>query len=554
MRLKFKKRLILIIGILILSLLRIYITYNRPVSAIGYNINDDQLYISLASHLVKGEWFGLYNYLTLSKNSFYPIFIAVNYFTGLPLLLTQDLLYIFSGIAIIFIMNKFIKKNWFLLFLYSIFIFNPMTFSDFSGRVLREGISPALCILVLMGFIYLNLIIKLYSKKNLVVAFIVGLFLSAFWLTKEDSVWILPSLFFLNLLCILRYFFVFKKNKRYFIFGIILIPYIVLFFLNNLIAGVNYLKYKNFVTSELKSRSFVSAYGALSRVKPNQFESYIPVTKSMREEIYKVVPEFYELSFAEESIYPGWSLFNPYCTLDKKYCGEIAGGWYTWALRDVVATKGYYSNAEIANNFYNNLANKINMACDSGKLQCYKKRVTLQPIYKKSQIKPLLYTIFSSIKFVYHFDGFSSIYLPSGDSGNNVSLFQNITRNEVVPISGYNNIQNGQIGFKICSVLGKLYQKYFRYIYYLSIFAFILNIISSLKKNILNNNLFLISLTLFITIISRVTLISLVDLTTFNAVNSIYLSPVYPLLIVFSLINIYWLLSKFKFFIQKQRQ
>ena len=68
-----------------LSLLR-----SQHIFAISNAHHDDGLFMKLATHVVRGEWFGPYDQLTLSKGPAYPLFIAVNFWAGLPLALTSN--------------------------------------------------------------------------------------------------------------------------------------------------------------------------------------------------------------------------------------------------------------------------------------------------------------------------------------------------------------------------------------------------------------------------------------------------------------------------------
>ncbi|MGA7280045.1 MAG: hypothetical protein WBW79_19070, partial [Desulfocapsaceae bacterium] len=56
--------------------------------------HDDLLFVSQAHDILGGNWLGTYNQLTLIKGPFYPLFIALSYYLNIPLLLSQQLLYL----------------------------------------------------------------------------------------------------------------------------------------------------------------------------------------------------------------------------------------------------------------------------------------------------------------------------------------------------------------------------------------------------------------------------------------------------------------------------
>ena len=78
---------------LALTALKLWLTRGPGVYAMGSAGLDDRLFIELAQHLVRGEWLGPYNELTLAKGPFYPLFIAATFLVGVPLFLAQHLLY-----------------------------------------------------------------------------------------------------------------------------------------------------------------------------------------------------------------------------------------------------------------------------------------------------------------------------------------------------------------------------------------------------------------------------------------------------------------------------
>ena len=51
-------------------------------------------------------------------------------------------------------------------------------------------------------------------------------------------------------------------------------------------------------------------------------------------------------------------------------CGEIATGWFIFALRDAVSKNGHYASPQTASAFFGKMADEINSACQSGKLEC----------------------------------------------------------------------------------------------------------------------------------------------------------------------------------------
>ena len=102
--------------------LNLIIGANQGIFGITGAGHDDRLFLNLADQILQGNWLGKYNNLTLAKGCFYPLFIAFNFILGLPLLLTQRILYIISGLILIYSLKFLIKSRTILLLIFVIYI------------------------------------------------------------------------------------------------------------------------------------------------------------------------------------------------------------------------------------------------------------------------------------------------------------------------------------------------------------------------------------------------------------------------------------------------
>jgi hypothetical protein len=95
---------------------------------------------------------------------------------------------------------------------------------------------------------------------------------------------------------------------------------------------------------------------------------YMPVSFAKRQAIYKVSPSFAQLKeFLEDK---ATIEATTGCALYSWTCGDYAGEFFVWALRDAVANKGYYQTPVRAAEFYNNISKEIATACDKGVIKC----------------------------------------------------------------------------------------------------------------------------------------------------------------------------------------
>jgi hypothetical protein len=150
-----------------------------------------------------------------------------------------------------------------------------------------------------------------------------------------------------------------------------------------LVDGLNYWHYGVFDNNEVKSASFLHAYGALSRIQHDKFQRFIPFPKDARLKAYSVSPAARELKGQLDGpVGEKWTEIGCEYYAQMKPCSEILSGLFLWALRDAVAQAGYYRSAPATNAFYERLANEIDTACDDGRLACLPSRATLLPPFQ----------------------------------------------------------------------------------------------------------------------------------------------------------------------------
>ena len=186
-----REQIFIATAMLCITLFRLWLSEAYTLRAFAAP-HDDLHFITLASHLLNGDWLGTYNHYTLIKGIFYPVWIAFCNLTGIPLLTAQQLLYTFACLMFILAINPYVRNKWWLVVIYSFLLFNP--FSMIVDRVFRLGIYPALTILVITcAFALYSRIVSGFGKP-LLWSLGLGIALAAFWHTREEAIWIVPSL------------------------------------------------------------------------------------------------------------------------------------------------------------------------------------------------------------------------------------------------------------------------------------------------------------------------------------------------------------------------
>lgn len=337
--------------------------------------SDDYFFIKLANNIIGGSWLGAYDQNTLAKGPFYPLYIAVMFFSGIPLLISQQLLYIAACATFIIAVRGLVKKPLALFIIYLVLLFNPMsTSSPYMTRVLREGIYHSLTIFTVSCAIGL-LVENDRSLRKLVLWSIgLGLSLSFFWLTREEGIWLLPSVLIIAGFAMVRIW-PKRTEDRVKRLSLCVLPFVIWFFFLGTVASLNKAHYDVFRITDFKSRPFISALKALMRVKPAEWDPMLPLPAEARERIYKVSPAFLELKpFLEGGPARSWRSFS--CRL-LGICDDIGGGFFMWALRSSVAMAGFYNSAKDADNYYMRLTGEINRACADKKLDCQSEKTSI---------------------------------------------------------------------------------------------------------------------------------------------------------------------------------
>jgi len=508
-----------------LIFLKIWLTRAQSLLAFSNYGYDDLLFPQIANELLNGEWLGPYNHITLVKGPFYPLWIAMVYILNLPLLLAQQLLYIAACLMLIKALHAYRINPIIRLSFFAVLLFNPMTYTYTSLRVLREGIYPALTLLVVASAIGLITRIQYDIKKTVIWAIGLGIFLSAFWLTREEGLWIFPTLGIIlgtGLIPVIR-----EWRKK---IGVFMIPLGILALSIVIVSTLNYHYYRIFSTVEFKAKPFLNAYGALCRVKHTHWIPDVPVPKETRLRIYQVSPTFAELKpFLEGKEGDFW----------LNICGsnEIDGGFFVWAFRHAVARADHHTSGENSMKFYQKIANEINGACNAGQLECYPKRSSMMPIWHSEYLPGFVRTIWRASIFMVRFEGLYTKTSESIGNEDSLKIFRDLTRERLSPIDPLLRATKlDDFRLNILKFIGNIYQILIPWLF---LGAIIIGIVTSIKRiiNFKNIKLELIAFALFAGILTRIFLLALISITSFDAISTVYLAPTYPLVLTFIIVS-----------------
>jgi hypothetical protein len=433
---KKRERLWLAAGIL-LAATKLWLTRGQSVFAIGPSDHDDFLFLRLAEYLVRGEWLGPYDQLTLAKGPFYPLWIAGAFLLGIPLFLSQHLLY--AGACALFTRacRPAIKSGAARFALYALLLWNPMSFdASCMGRVLRQHVYAPLGVMIFAGCTALYQRRTETFRRQLPWALLLGLAGAAFWLTREESVWLGPSVFILLgawLLGAWRFSpeAIRRAGKLLAVAAICAAAPVLL------VCTLNWRHYGWFGTVEFRATSFRDAYGAMLRVRVGPDLPFVPVTREAREAMYQASPAFATLRPSMEGwIARDWARSSVGLTRIPPEEKQVAGGWMMWALRDAAKAAGHHDSARNALSFYRQMAQEINHVCEQGTLPAGPARSGFMPPWRDGQTGKIADTALEFADYIIRFRTFSAKAPQSFGSEEELRLFRDLTREKISPPAG----------------------------------------------------------------------------------------------------------------------
>jgi hypothetical protein len=348
--------------------------------------HDNGNFLEHAKFISSGDWFGPYNDLTLIKGPGIELYLAFIREFGLPLPLGHQLGYLAGCILVSSAIAPLVRNGRTLGLIFCAIFFDPFTFSSNAWILNRSQLTDTLALFFVAGA--MGAILRATSPIRYVVCWL-GLFgaaAAAFFLTREDTVWILlPSVAFLGAyLAALQGA---NLNRPRLRSALVIIPMLLVLLSNDAIATLNGIVYGWRTTVETTSPEFVSAYQSLARiVVPGVADNRtFPAPRAVRAMAARVSPA---AAAIEPFFDPNGMWERTSCGL--KLCGDVSSGWFVWAFRDAVQGAGYYKSGSTARRFYIEMSREIDAACNDGRIVCREKGYSLAPPLHVSDVPSVL--------------------------------------------------------------------------------------------------------------------------------------------------------------------
>lgn len=352
----------------------------RPAVVIPGAGLDDALFVRLGRYLAMGDWLGPYDQRTLVKGMGFPAFLALANLLGLAYPLAIALIHLASSGFAAVVSGRLLRSRLAGLSLFALLLLIPPLYYGDQLRASREAFYTALTLALAASAIALGsgrIMPRAWSIP------LTGLLGAWWWLTREEGVWLLPSLALLALLPLaeagpasLR-----ARAAR-------LAPAAgALAIAAALVVGVglaNRDAYGRFTINEIKDSAFQGAISALQKAGEPYHRDRVPVPAAARRAIYAVSPSFAALAPVLDGPQgEGWRAHG--CRMDAGLCGDIGGGWFFWAVRDAAAAHGDHQSPQKAAAFYRRITAEVTEACETGRLRCARWGVPLIPPTRPDQ-------------------------------------------------------------------------------------------------------------------------------------------------------------------------
>jgi hypothetical protein len=369
----------------------------------AYLPHDAENYVSHARSILSGLWFGNYSDMTLIKEPFYPIYLALVHETGLTVPVANTLLYAVACLLACIAIRPLVRNGLVLAGIFAVLLFEPMTYSQLAWMATRSEVNDSLALAAVACA--LAILVRRRRTLRALIWWWLGLSISlgAFWITREESIWLVPSVLVILgvYVCAIRKDPALRAN-----IVALLLPLVFCYAAQAGVGRINQHVYGWNTAVETKAPEFVSAYNSFARIIPAQEEDRITVPRSSREMAYRVSPAARELEpWLEGPVGKGWTAMV--CAYPVHICNDIAGSFFIWAFRDSVAAAGHYTSGRDARLFYLQLASEIDRACDAGQIRCRPKAATIFPNPTLAQVPAILANVRHGVRILTGFTQFS---------------------------------------------------------------------------------------------------------------------------------------------------
>lgn len=380
--------------LLILSLMRLF-TVNFLEIPLTYSPHDQSLYVTRAYHLLTGHGFGPFNSTTLIKNPGISYWIAFIRSLGIPYFLSINLLYIFSGLFLLYALGKAGLGRAHRICVFSLFLVNPVSYQDYFLAAMREPVYTAFLVVLVSCLILILTSLIQEGKAVLKWILLFSACLGLLVLIREEAQ-LLLVLPFLALIPLYRKRVGFFKWLRQFTSKIALIVGIPIAFVL-LFQGASILlikrQYGVALLNDFSSGEFPRFIAALRSINAPNKSDYVSITQDQLRLVSTLIPEFAPV-FEKMPPPPGVS----------SYYGERYGVGSEWGnshiffwIKDAAFHAGMTPSLGASQQYFGLLRKKIEFLCTEKRIDCDRDGGGLFPLVKIHWLPEILKSFFMNL-------------------------------------------------------------------------------------------------------------------------------------------------------------
>jgi Dolichyl-phosphate-mannose-protein mannosyltransferase len=358
-----RHKLLPLLGGVGVAVVALWLTADQEVVAL-VSPHDDQFFMERAAC---GYWFDQgYTHFSFIKEPIYPLFVWIVCRLGINLRLATTAVYLAAACFFSWSLVRHRTHSVVGFLVFAACALHPMQFTVFR-QTTPDALYPTLLLLSL-GSLFIQFQAS-GQHGRWWHGLLTGLALGLLWNTRpERPLTILLLLFFLVAGACKAWH---QEPTRKAAFGRWLRIWgptpVVLALAALMILTANYVRFGVFATTDLRAPGYWLAYQALTGIRGEHSMRFVPMTREARLQAYAVSPSFRELQPYLEG-----SIGEHYASFGREFYdlppGEIAGGWFCWALRDAAAAAGHCGSAEEAEAFYGQIVREIEIAVRAGML------------------------------------------------------------------------------------------------------------------------------------------------------------------------------------------
>lgn len=516
------------------SVLFLVVAMHTPVGVLGNALHDDGLFIHHALSILDGHWLGPYDQLTLAKGPGYALLLVVGHLSGLSVTLLHALLYLFGVLCVSLAFARLTEATAMPLLLCAVLLLHP---AALPLRVIRDSVYGSQ-ILLLCGVSIVLLLDGGRGRFRPLLAFGTGLLFGWIWLTREEGLWLIPGL----ALMVLGAGWLYRRHAgstRALVETTIAVV-LVAVGVNVAYSSINRAYYGKFIAVDFKEANFVNALAALQGVRGDETVPYVPVPRDVRSRIFAVSPSFAELrGYFDANASPDSVWGRVGCRVYPSTCGDIAGGWFVWALRDAAASRGYYRSPDAAAMYFERLTNEIRDACDRGRLRCGSSVVPFMPQVSSTQLHAIPATTLRAIElltFVHSPPRLDRV--PSNTNARIDDLLGHPLRTPQLATGTTPVDPSADLIQELRKWLIAAYGVLLPLLGGIGLAAWLVGLAQVVTKRAQVTAPLVIASALWVMVATRIAVVVLVDISAFPAINQRYLIAAYPLLCMASALAI----------------